>query len=250
MSDHKKVSNHGIKIATFSISAIICFGFACGVNGKVQAKEEAVSAVCDTTNVSSCVLRLDRQVGVSIEQKKNYEQSLEAQAQAEAAAAAAAAKAAEEQQQAEAQKAAEQTANNSYTLNAQVSDTSKSSSKLANSSVGEKIVAAAMSKIGTPYGAVINGVTFDCSGLVQWACKQAGISISRSSYTQVNDCAKVSRNELQLGDLIFWQSGGVINHVGIYAGNGMVIDASPHGVVKRAIFSSPSQSIACYGRPR
>ncbi|MEU3519244.1 NlpC/P60 family protein [Streptomyces sp. NPDC006654] len=85
-------------------------------------------------------------------------------------------------------------------------------------------VAYAYSKLGSPY---VWGATgpdaFDCSGLAQAAYRSAGVSIPRTTYAQINAGRRVSRSELQPGDLVFFYSG--ISHVGIYIGNGQMIHA-------------------------
>ncbi|WP_046733135.1 NlpC/P60 family protein [Streptomyces humi] len=85
-------------------------------------------------------------------------------------------------------------------------------------------VAYAYSKLGSPY---VWGATgpdaFDCSGLAQAAYRSAGVSIPRTTYAQINAGRRVSRSELEPGDLVFFYSG--ISHVGIYIGNGQMIHA-------------------------
>lgn len=228
------MKKHGLKVLMTSLSLAILFSAMCGLGSKASAQEEATSFETNINLVQPAVLRLDRQVGISIEQKKCNEIAAEAARQSQEAAE----KAAKLASQVKYNK--KTTTNTNYSKKTSVSYTA---------SIGEKVVAAAMTRLGIHYGAVIDGVTYDCSGLTQWAYKQLGINISRSSYTQANECTKIDKNNLQLGDLVFWQSGGTINHVGIYAGGGMVIDASPSGVVKRAIFETSSQKIAFYGRP-
>jgi len=87
------------------------------------------------------------------------------------------------------------------------------------------IVAAAHSAIGVPYvwgGSTMAG--FDCSGLTMWAHAQAGISIPRTSITQRNAGRPVPMGQQQPGD-IAWTFG----HVGLYIGNGMMIEAQRTG---------------------
>lgn len=103
--------------------------------------------------------------------------------------------------------------------------------------VGEKAVQAAQTKIGAPYAYGAAGPnSFDCSGLVQWAYKQAGVSVPRTSQAQLSGGAPVSRDDLRPGDIVSFYGGG---HSGLYAGNGNVIHASTSGQpVKLAPVSS------------
>ncbi|MES9519273.1 C40 family peptidase [Streptomyces capoamus] len=85
-------------------------------------------------------------------------------------------------------------------------------------------VAYAYGKLGSPYVWGATGPNaFDCSGLVQAAYRSAGISLPRTTYAQIDAGHRVSRSELQPGDLVFFYSG--ISHVGIYVGNGRMIHA-------------------------
>ncbi|MEU5364740.1 NlpC/P60 family protein [Streptomyces sp. NPDC005925] len=85
-------------------------------------------------------------------------------------------------------------------------------------------VAYAYSKIGSPYVWGATGpASFDCSGLTQAAYRAAGVSLPRTTYTQINAGRRVSRAELAPGDLVFFYSG--VSHVGIYIGNGRMIHA-------------------------
>ena len=60
----------------------------------------------------------------------------------------------------------------------------------------------------------------DCSGLCQWAYNDNGISISRTTYTQINEGIEVTVNDLQPGDMVFsnFSSPGVPEHVYLYSG--------------------------------
>ena len=98
------------------------------------------------------------------------------------------------------------------------------------SSGGSSLVAQASKYIGTKY--VYGGTSpsgFDCSGLVQYCCKNLGVSVSRSSRGQYSNGTAVSKSDLQPGDLVFFSRGGSISHVAIYAGNGQVIHAPRSG---------------------
>lgn len=87
-------------------------------------------------------------------------------------------------------------------------------------------VAFAYSAIGKPYVWGATGPSaFDCSGLTQAAWQAAGVSLPRTTYTQINAGRRIARNRLAPGDLVFFYSG--ISHVGLYVGDGRMIHA-PH----------------------
>lgn len=106
-----------------------------------------------------------------------------------------------------------------------------------SSSAGARAVSAAESKIGAPYVWGATGPSsFDCSGLVQWAFGQTGVSVPRTTYAQQAGGVAVSRGNLQPGDLVLYYGG---DHIGIYAGNGQVIHAPTSGdSVKRSPLDS------------
>jgi peptidoglycan hydrolase-like protein with peptidoglycan-binding domain len=110
----------------------------------------------------------------------------------------------------------------------------------SSSGSGMSAVAAAQSQIGKPYvtaGVGPNG--FDCSGLTQWAFRQAGVSLPRTSWSQFTVGSPVSRANIQAGDLVFFNtSGGGASHVGIATGNSTVISATSHGVMQHSIGDS------------
>ena len=102
---------------------------------------------------------------------------------------------------------------------------------------GGSALAAARSVIGTPYALGGEGPsTFDCSGLTQWAMRQAGVTIPRTSYTQWTVGTPVSRAAIQAGDLVFFNANGPgASHVGIAASNATVVSATSHGVREHSI---------------
>ena len=65
--------------------------------------------------------------------------------------------------------------------------------------------------------------SFDCSGLTMAAWKQAGVSLPHSSSAQYASGRQISESELQPGDLVFYYS--PISHVGMYVGNGQIVNA-------------------------
>ena len=97
-------------------------------------------------------------------------------------------------------------------------------------SAGTNIVEYAKQFIGKPYVYGGNGPnSFDCSGFVKYVYSHFGINLTRTSYSQVNEGYYVSKDNLQAGDLVFFKSGGSINHVGIYIADGVMIHASSPG---------------------
>lgn len=93
---------------------------------------------------------------------------------------------------------------------------------------GQRIVDIAKSKIGSPYVYGAAGPqAFDCSGFTSWVYAQAGKSIPRTSGAQASAGQRVAINALQPGDIVVYYGGA--SHVGIYAGNGQIIDALNSG---------------------
>jgi len=88
----------------------------------------------------------------------------------------------------------------------------------------------AMNQLGKPYCWGGNGPDcWDCSGLTSAAWAQAGVSLPRSSGSQISAGTRVSMSQLQPGDLVFYYS--PISHVGIYIGNGQIVHATHPGDV-------------------
>ena len=95
---------------------------------------------------------------------------------------------------------------------------------------------AAMAMIGTPY--VWGGESpggFDCSGLAQWAYAHAGIGLPRTAQLQYDaGPRRKPGSPLQPGDLLFFGDGTkAIHHVGIFIGDGLMVDAPHTGEVVR-----------------
>lgn len=108
--------------------------------------------------------------------------------------------------------------------------TSRSADRSATAAGGRgaSALAFAKSQIGKPYSYGATGPgAYDCSGLTGAAWRAAGVSLPRTSQAQFGAGRSVSKSELQPGDLVFYYSG--ISHVGIYAGNGMIVHAPRPG---------------------
>ena len=96
-------------------------------------------------------------------------------------------------------------------------------------SIGVQALRWALTRRGDPYvwGAA-GPSTFDCSGLVMWAYAHVGISLAHLTFDQWNEGEHVPSDQAEPGDLIFLYG---LNHVGMYIGNGLFINAPHTGTV-------------------
>ena len=92
------------------------------------------------------------------------------------------------------------------------------------------VLEAAQSQLGKPYvfGSGPDTSSFDCSDLIQWAYKQTGVDIPRTTYEQMKVLPRKEWKDIQPGDLVYKDNGG---HVVMYMGNGKVIAAPYTGTV-------------------
>jgi peptidoglycan DL-endopeptidase CwlO len=93
---------------------------------------------------------------------------------------------------------------------------------------------AAQAAIGSPYSSGATGPSsFDCSGLMVWSFAKAGITLPRTSFAQFTTGTEVSLEEIQPGDLVFFDTAGAgASHVGIATGPETAISATTHGVME------------------
>ena len=110
-----------------------------------------------------------------------------------------------------------------------------------NEKLGDALVKAARTWIGTPYrygGQSKSGT--DCSGMMMVIYKDvAGLALPRTAAQQEEYCFDIPRRDLQPGDLVFFSTssrGGKVSHVGMYVGNGKMIHASTsRGVIESGL---------------
>jgi hypothetical protein len=98
-----------------------------------------------------------------------------------------------------------------------------------------EFLSAAISRVGMPYVWGGDGPNeFDCSGLVQWAMRQAGITMPRVAADQARTGPLLPLSQLQPGDLLFYHTDptapGYISHVAIYLGNDKMLQAPEPGM--------------------
>ncbi len=113
-------------------------------------------------------------------------------------------------------------------VNAPSSREGSVNSNVAAATEGLDAVYYAEKFLGAPYvwgGSYPSG--FDCSGFTMFVFRHFGVSLPHTSYGQFNLGNSVSRNNLEIGDLVFFSTAGWgASHVGIYVGNGRFISAS------------------------
>ncbi len=99
---------------------------------------------------------------------------------------------------------------------------------------GAIVVQAALTQVGSPYswgGAAPGG--FDCSGLVMWAFRHAGIALPHSSQAQAHGGLPIALSDLQPGDVLTFYSDA--SHSGIYIGDGLMVHAPTYGQPVRVV---------------
>jgi peptidoglycan DL-endopeptidase CwlO len=112
---------------------------------------------------------------------------------------------------------------------------------------GAKAAQTACNQIGKSYVFNTSGPrTFDCSGLTMYAWSAAGVSLRHYTKWQYEDTKRVTRSQLQPGDLVFFYSD--MHHMGIYVGSGWMVHAPHSGDVVR-MKKIDSEPISGYGRP-
>ncbi|MET8691993.1 glycoside hydrolase [Streptomyces sp. SID2999] len=234
-----------------------------GAAGYANAAE--AEPVTQTLELPTLTADVATQVAQSADATQQAAANYELQAERDAAAASAAKQAkadlAEAQQKAEAKKKAQEEARKEAaaraTRNAERTVLSASASTDAGSSTvtgsssatgsAASIVSFVKSQVGKAYVSGATGPSaYDCSGLVQTAFKQVGISLPRVSQDQSTAGTQVSLSNLQPGDILYWGSAGSAYHVGVYVGDGMFVGAQnpSTGVVERPLsYDQPTGAV-------
>ena len=247
-----------LKVLSAAVSTAIVTSVFFGLSVDVSAADDVEVPVSSASQVSTAVYRVKREVGLAVQKRREAEEAKRAEEArlAQEAEEARAAQAAEEARKAQEAKKAEENRRSQEASKANKNRKSQSANKSAggsppvssNSSVGQAIVNAARSCIGVIYGSNRGGISLDCSGLAQYSYRAAGIGIAHSAAGLYSSCTKVSNP--QPGDLVFWASGGRINHVEVYVGGGRAVGANLPGkpIGEHGLWSSGSQKIIGYGR--
>jgi peptidoglycan DL-endopeptidase CwlO len=99
----------------------------------------------------------------------------------------------------------------------------------AGDSLGVQALRFALSMIGKPYvwGGASPSIGFDCSGLVVWSYAQVGVTLEHFTGDLWNEVVHIPYSQAKPGDLVFFYAD--ISHVGIYIGNGLMVDAPTFG---------------------
>jgi murein DD-endopeptidase len=101
----------------------------------------------------------------------------------------------------------------------------------ANTAPADHAATLAAKMVGKPYkygGSSPSG--FDCSGLVQYSFRHAGVSLPHNTVQQRSASRRITLAELRRGDLLFFnQEGKKYGHVAIYVGDGKFVHAPSSG---------------------
>ncbi|RZU43822.1 cell wall-associated NlpC family hydrolase [Streptomyces sp. BK022] len=234
-----------------------------GAAGYANAAE--AEPVTQTLELPTLTADVATQVAQSADATQQAAANYELQAERDAAAASAAKQAkadlAEARQKAEAKKKAQEearkeaaaraTRNAERTVLSASASTDAGSATVTGSSSATGSAASIVSFVKAQVGkAYVSGATgpsaYDCSGLVQTAFKQVGISLPRVSQDQSTAGTQVSLSNLQPGDILYWGSAGSAYHVGVYVGDGMFVGAQnpSTGVVERPLsYDQPTGAV-------
>lgn len=105
----------------------------------------------------------------------------------------------------------------------------------------------ALAQVGKPYAWGGSGPnSYDCSGLMMASWGAAGVALPHNSRMQYNATQRVSRSQIQPGDILFF--GSPIHHDAMYVGNGQMVEAPRTGLNVRVVSMNRSDYVGA-GRP-
>ncbi|MFD8909958.1 C40 family peptidase [Streptomyces sp. NPDC059575] len=257
---HRKPRRSASSIAVRSGAAVgVLSTLAVGAAGYANAADAAPAT--QTLELPTLTADVASQVAQSADATQQAAANYELQAERDAAAANAAKQAkadlADAKQKAEAKKKAQEEARKEAAaratrnaertvLTASASGSSADASTITGSSSATGSAAAIINFVKAQVGkAYVSGATgpsaYDCSGLVQTAFKQVGVTLPRVSQDQSTAGTQVSLSNLQPGDILYWGSAGSAYHVAVYVGDGMFVGAQnpSTGVAEKPLSYDP-----------
>ncbi|MGW7409635.1 C40 family peptidase [Streptomyces sp. NPDC054833] len=239
--------------STIAMRAGVAGGVLSLAAAGASASAYADEPVTQTLELPALTADMATQVAQSADATQQAAANYQLQAERDAAAANAAKQAkadlAEAKQKAEAKKKAAEAARKAAAARASrtaerttLSATSTNSSTSTATGSAAAVVSFVKAQIGKSYVLGATGPSaYDCSGLVQAAFKQVGISLPRVSQSQSTAGTQVSLSNLQPGDILYWGGAGSAYHVAVYVGDGMFVGAQnpSTGIVEKPLSYDP-----------
>jgi cell wall-associated NlpC family hydrolase len=221
-----------------------------GASGSANAAEPVTQTLELPTLTADLAAQAAKSADATQQAAANYQLQAERDAAAAKAAKQAKADLAEAKQKAaEAKKKAEEAARKAAAERASrtaarttlaATDAGTSTSTATGSAAA--VISFVKAQIGKSYVLGASGPSaYDCSGLVQAAFKQIGVSLPRVSQDQSTAGTQVSLSNLQPGDILYWGSAGSAYHVAVYVGDGMFVGAQnpSTGIVEKPLSYDP-----------
>ncbi|MFR9675377.1 C40 family peptidase [Streptomyces sp. TR06-5] len=238
MSSNAHIPSHR-KRRTRARNLVLRTGVASGILGTLAMTGGSASAAgdpaADDTATTGSLPVITEDLAVANEQAEASLQTSAARFQLDAAREAAAAKAAEhaadEKKKAEARArrraAAERRAEEAAQERAARSSDRAELNVNVSSGSAATLVSFLRAQVGKAYVSGATGPSsYDCSGLVQTAFRQVGVSLPRVSQDQSAAGTQVPVSAVQPGDILHWGGAGSAYHVAVYVGGGQYIDAA------------------------
>ncbi|MER6382326.1 C40 family peptidase [Streptomyces sp. NPDC001118] len=221
-----------------------------GASGSATAAEPVTQTLELPTLTADLAAQAAKSADATQQAAANYQLQAERDTAAANAAKQAKADLAEAKQKAaEAKKKAEEAARREAAARASrnadrttLAATSDSGSTSTATGSAASVIAFVKAQIGKSYVLGASGPSaYDCSGLVQSAFKEIGVSLPRVSQDQSTSGTQVSLSNLQPGDILYWGSAGSAYHVAVYVGDGMFVGAQnpSTGIVEKPLSYDP-----------